>query len=130
MTREEKPAVRPRAGIVNLERRKHPRFDVDLPIEYHREASPGYLTGRVRNAGEGGLLVYLPERMEVGQHLKMKVFFTMGTRLDTIEALTQVVWADFRVGKDWGDYRCGVQFIDISEEDVEKLGRFLMNLSG
>ena len=68
---------KPRVGIVNLERRRHPRFTVDLPIEYYQFDSSIHYPGRLMDASEGGLLVYLPERVEVGQHLKMKLFFLL-----------------------------------------------------
>ena len=129
MEKEEKTETRPRAGIVNLEKRKHPRFSVDLPIEYHRMTSPTQLAGRAENASEGGLLVYLPEQVEIGQYLKIKIFFASGSRLDTIELSTEVVWTDFHPGKNWGDYRSGVKFLDISPEDLEKFGGFLKSLS-
>ena len=120
---------KPRVGIVNLERRRHPRFTVDLPIEYYKIDSPIHQTGRLTNASEGGLLVYLPEQMEIGQHLKMKLFFSFGSDLNIIEILAEVVWEDIHLGKDWRDYRYGVRFIDTSLDDLNKLKNFLRSLS-
>jgi c-di-GMP-binding flagellar brake protein YcgR len=117
-----------RYGTVNFEKRKHPRFSVDLPIEYSR-TDFSVQHGRVINASEGGLLVYLPEQMEIGQHLKLKLFFTSGSKLSTIEVLAEVAWTEIHSGETWGDYRCGVRFIDISPEDVTKLENFLRSLS-
>lgn len=71
-TEEEK--TKHRVGIVNLERRSFPRFSVDLPVEYYRINSTLSQTGRVVNVSEGGLLVYFPEQMEIGQHLRLKLF--------------------------------------------------------
>jgi c-di-GMP-binding flagellar brake protein YcgR len=42
--------------------------------------------------------------------------------------LAEVVWMDIHLGEGWGDYRCGVKFIDISPEDMRKLKNFLMSL--
>ena len=117
-----------RYGTVNFEKRKHPRFSVDLPIEYSR-TDFSVQHGRVINASEGGLLVYLPEQMEIGQHLKLKLFFTSGSKLSTIEVLAEVAWTEIHSGETWGVYRCGVRFIDISPEDVTKLKNFLRSLS-
>jgi hypothetical protein len=50
--------------------------------------------------------------------------------LNTIEVLAEVAWMDILSGESWGDYRCGVNFIDISPEDVTKLKNFLRSLSG
>jgi c-di-GMP-binding flagellar brake protein YcgR len=127
--REEERKNRPHYGTVNFEKRKHPRFDVDLPIEYVRSGS---VAGRSEtiNASEGGLLVYLREEMEVGQYLSLKLFFSSGSELTTIETLVRVVWTDIHLEEDREDYRAGVEFADISPEDLEKLKKFLRSLSG
>jgi c-di-GMP-binding flagellar brake protein YcgR len=128
METEEKEA-KPRTGVVSLEKRKYPRFSIDLPIEYYRISSSISQTGRALNISEGGLLIYFPEQMEIGQHLRLKLFFSLGSELNTIEMLAEVVWMDIHLGKDWGDYRSGVKFIDVSSEDIRKLENFLMHLS-
>jgi c-di-GMP-binding flagellar brake protein YcgR len=122
-------AAKPRTGIVHFERRKYPRFSVDLPIEYYRTDSSSSHTGRALNASEGGLLIYFPEPMEMGQQLNLKLFFSSGPSLNAIEVLGEVVWMDIHFGKDWGDYRCGVKFINVSPEDRAHLKKFLISLS-
>ena len=67
--------------------------------------------------------------MEIGQHLRLKLFFAFGSKLNSIEMLTEVVWVDFHLGKGWGDYRCGVRSVDISPEDLGRLKKFLKSLS-
>jgi c-di-GMP-binding flagellar brake protein YcgR len=116
-------------GIVNFERRKHPRFNIDLPIEYSLVPSPSSHPGRALNVGEGGLLVYLSEKVEINQFLQLKLFFPSGSELNGVELITEVVWRDIHLGKDWGDYRCGLRFVDISPEGLNKLKRFLRSLS-
>lgn len=126
---KEKKETEPHFGIVNLERRKYPRVTVDLPIEYRRIDSSARQTGRAQNASEGGLLLYLPEQMAIGQELRIKLFFTSGVELSAIEMVAQVAWTDIHLGREWGDYRAGVKFIDIPSEDLEKLRNFLRSLS-
>jgi c-di-GMP-binding flagellar brake protein YcgR len=125
----EEKETKPRVGIVNFEKRGHPRFTVDLPIEYYQINSSSSHAARVINASEGGLLVYLPEKMEIGQHLRLKLFFVSGSELNTIEMSTEVVWRDTHLGKNWGDYRSGVRFVDISTKDLNTLKTFLVSLS-
>jgi c-di-GMP-binding flagellar brake protein YcgR len=125
---EEKKKKQPRFGIVNLERRKYPRVTLDLPIEYYRVDSSVRQTGQVQNASEGGLLLYLAERMIIGQELKVRLFFTSGRELNTIEMLAQVVWTDIHLDQGGEDYRVGVKFIDVSSEDLDKLKNFLRSL--
>ena len=126
--RKEEEVTKPHYGTVNFEKRKHPRFNVELPVEYiqsDRAANHGEAT----NVSEGGLLVYFPEKIEVGQSFSMKLFFSSGFEFNTIEALVKVVWMDIHIGENWGDYRAGVRFVDISSVDLEKLKVFLGSLS-
>jgi c-di-GMP-binding flagellar brake protein YcgR len=126
--KDEEKEIKLRYGTVNIEKRKHPRFNIDLPIEYAR-TDLFVKHGRAINASEGGLLLYLPEQMEIGQHLRLKVFFSSGSELNKIETLVEVVWMDIHLGKDWGDYRTGVRFVDISPEDFNNLKNFWGSLS-
>ncbi len=125
----EDDAAKPHYGVVNFERRRHRRFNIDLPIEYYRTDSAVHRNGRVMNASEEGLLLYLPEQLGVGQYLRIKLFFTSGPGVTTIEMLVTVVWVDIHL-EDWEDYRTGVRSIGISPEDSVKLKNFLMDLSG
>lgn len=126
---EEPKEAKPRYGIVNFERRKYPRFSIDLPIEYYRENAETRLSGRAVNASEGGLLIYLPERAEIGERLRIKLFFPSGQDLNLVEMLVQVAWIDIQLGEEGKDYRSGVRFIDISSGDLVQLKNFLKGLS-
>ena len=116
-------------GIVNFERRKHPRFNIDLPIEYSPLTSSVSHAGRALNASEGGLLVYLSEKVEISQLLQLKLFFPSGSELNGVELIAEVVWMDIHLGKDWGDYRCGLKFFDIPPDGLNRLKQFLSSLS-
>ncbi len=122
--------VKPRVGIVSFEKRGHPRFSVDLPIEYKQINSVIDHASHTVNGSEGGLLVYLPEKVEIGQYLWLRLFFVSGSGLNTIEMLTEVVWRDVHPGENWGDYRSGVKFVQISTENLNNLKDFLKSLSG
>ena len=128
MKSEEKGA-KLRYGIVNFERRKFPRFSVDLPVEYEKIDS-FIPAGRVPNISEGGLLIYFPKRMEIGQRLKLRLFFSStGSGLSSIEALVEVVWVEIDSDKELGEYRSGVKFIHITQTDINLLKACLINLS-
>ena len=113
---------------VSSEKRKHPRFNVDLPIKYGRTQL--FLKyARAVNASQGGLLLRLPEEVEIGQHLALKLFFPSHAELSTIEASVQVVWMDLHMRKDWSwDYQTGVRFVNICAEDMTILKNFLINV--
>ena len=129
--RVEMQETKSRYGTVNFESRKHPRYNVDFPVEYDRIDSSNHSTGQALNISEEGLLIHFPEAMDVSQYIRLKLFLPSGSELKTIEMLAEVVWMDIHLDKNQGggDYRCGVKFIDISKEDLIELRNFLKSLS-
>jgi hypothetical protein len=114
---------------LNSEKRRYPRFDVDLPIKYSR-SSLFFKYARAVNASEGGLLLQLPEELGIGQQLALKLFFPSCADSSIIETVVKVVWMDVRLRKDWAwDYQTGVRFVDISREDIALLKSYLTDLS-
>jgi hypothetical protein len=114
--------------VLDSEKRKYPRFNVDLPIKYSR-SSFFFKYARAVNASEGGLLLHLPEELGIGQQLALKLFFPSCADSNIIETIVQVVWMDVRLRKDWAwDYQTGVRFVDISPENMAILKTFLADL--
>jgi len=136
--KKEERDKKPRAGVARfekelglkekMERRMYPRFLLNLPIEYLRLDSPVSYSSHTINASEGGLMICLHERLEVGQHLNLKIFCSSGSGLLTINPMVQVMWVDEQLGKD-ETYRHGVRFVDPASEDVQKFKGFFNTLS-
>jgi c-di-GMP-binding flagellar brake protein YcgR len=120
--------VKIRYGAADLERRRSPRFPIRLAIEYSRANSPINQTGQTIDASEGGLQILLPEQMEIGQKLNMKLFFSSGSKLSSFEVLAEVAWINTQLGEGEKLYRTGVKFINISRESMTKLKDFLASL--
>jgi hypothetical protein len=118
--------TKPRIDAIDSEKRRYPRFDIRLPIEYCQIKSSIAHTG---NISEGGFLIYFPEENDVNQYLSLKLFFSIGSELDAIKVLGKVIWMDSQLSKDGEHYPYGVKFIDISPEDGTKLRNFLRSLS-
>jgi len=116
--------VKPRYGIANFERRTYRRFPMRLPIEYYRAESPSNRTGHALDASEGGLQILFPEQVDVGQNLKIKVFFSSETGLNAIEMVVEVVWTNAQLAEGEKHYRSGVRFTNISPENMMKLKEF------
>ena len=61
---------KPHIGIAKfekeLEKRVHPRFLLNLPVEYYPIDSPGAAQGHTLNASQGGLMVCLKELFQKG----------------------------------------------------------------
>ena len=125
MAKEEK--TKPNLGTVNFERRKHPRFSINLPVEYWKIDRSTSALSRTGDISEGGLLLYVSEQVEVGQELDLKLFFNSDLGFKSIEARVQVAWRDFYFEKESG-CRVGLKFLEVSDEDLKKLKIFLNNL--
>jgi hypothetical protein len=136
--KKEEVSQKPRLGVARfekednpkkkMEKRMYPRFLLNLPIEYCHLDSPVSYSSHTINVSEGGLMVYLGEKLEAGQHLSLKIFCSYSLALLTIETLAQVMWADAHSGKD-GNYRHGVKFLVMKPEDLHHFKAFLDSLS-
>ena len=111
---------------LDSERRKHPRFNIDIPVKYNSIYHMFSKYGRAINASEGGLLVRLPEQIAVGQRLPLKLFFGSDSELSIIAPSVQVVWTGVHLKKDFTwDYQTGVRFVEIPQKDMLKYKNFL-----
>jgi c-di-GMP-binding flagellar brake protein YcgR len=122
--KKKKGRSKSKEGILILERRKHPRFRLELPLDYSIESIECY-GGVAANASKGGLLVYLPEAILVGTLLKIEILFVKGSELNSIRASAKVVWSDLAPKEIWGEYRYGLEFKSFQEGDLQKLRRLL-----
>jgi c-di-GMP-binding flagellar brake protein YcgR len=113
--------LKSKMGILAIERRKHLRFIVELPLSYSRVNNEELLGGIVANASGGGVLVYLPERMEIGAVLKIEIFYLNGLKLDAVKGIAKVVWSDLANRGSPGEHRYGLEFQYIDEKDHNKL---------
>lgn len=114
-------------GIFIVERRKHPRFRVDLPLGYSVE-SVDRQGGVAANASKSGLLVYLPEAIFVGSLVKVEILFAKGSGLNSIRATAKVVWSDLSSEEISGGYRYGLKFESFQERDLLKLRKLLIEM--
>ena len=112
-------------GVLAIEKRRHPRFNVELPLDYSRVDGKELYGGIVANASEGGVLVYLPERIEMGAFLKVDIIYVNGLELNTIQAIAKVVWQDFATRDTLGEHRYGLQFQQIDEVNLNRLSALL-----
>ena len=112
-------------GIFVIEKRRDPRYKVELPIDYSPINEKENYRGTIANANEGGILVYLPDRLEIGGLFRIKIFFPMDTVLSTIQAIAKVVWVDSAIQKPAGEYRYGLQLQSFLKGDLNKFRKLL-----
>ncbi len=108
------------------EKRKHPRVNMNLPLEYRISDTPKAQAGMVINASESGLLVHSLKDMPVGTKLNIAVLFPRGFQLANFEVFAEIVWKDIHWGENREGYQFGLKFIHILEEEHQKLKRLIV----
>jgi hypothetical protein len=104
------------------EERRHPRVILNLPIEYSSGRTHRPRAGHTFNLSPDGVMVNLPERLDIGQQIGLSIFFSFGQRVEWVRVNSQVIWVDSI--QQAGSYRSGIKFIDLSSHDRSKLEKF------
>jgi len=112
----------------NHERRRYPRSLMDLPLEYRVINAPYAHGGIVVNGSEEGFLIYSVKDMPIGTKLNLVVLFPKGFELTNFEVVAEVVRKDLHWEEDWEGFEYGLKFLQIFEEDREKLKQLLSGL--
>jgi hypothetical protein len=113
-------------GVLAFERRKHPRLTIEIPLDYSIvDGKTIHNGGLTADASEGGLLVYLLERIEIGALLRIEIFYMKGFSLETITTTLKVVWSNLTSRKNWREWRYGLEFQSIDEVNLHKLKTLL-----
>jgi c-di-GMP-binding flagellar brake protein YcgR len=102
--------------------RKHPRALLNLPVEYYATNPKAPRLGHTSDLSPDGVLLNIPEKLDIGQSIKLAIFVYLDKTVETIEVNSQVVWVAGRE-KD-GSFRSGVKFTDLSANDRHKLEKF------
>ena len=119
----------------NGEKRSHPRFVIDLSLEYREMGDSCLRGGIVIDVSKEGLLIETVRDIPVGTELNVTVLFPKGSELADFKVMTKIVrkkpyWKeDSKGNRYWEGYQYGLEFIQILDEDRRKLkgllgGRF------
>ena len=103
------------------EERKHPRFYLNLPIEFRAMNAQHVLGAMIVNASKTGLLIQSPNNVPAGTKLNIAVLFSNAFELANLEVLAEVVSTKNQLHDGRQGYELGLKFIQISEEDRQKL---------
>ena len=98
---------------------------MDLPLEYRVLNVPYAHGGLVVNASEAGLLIQSVKNIPAGAKLNIVVLFPRGFQLSCLEVVTEVIWKDAHQEDEWQGYYYGLNFIQILEDDRNKLRQLL-----
>ena len=109
-----------------LEKRRHTRVLMDLPLEYQILDAPYAHGGVVANASEAGLLILSIKSIPVGTKLNIAVLFPKEFQLSNFEVSAEIIWKEIYWKEDWEGYKYGLKFIRILDEDQWKLKDLLI----
>jgi c-di-GMP-binding flagellar brake protein YcgR len=102
--------------------RQYTRIHLHLPVEYYGSNAKIPRLGHTTNLSPGGVMLNLPEKLDIGQSINLAIFVSWGKTLEAIKVNSQVIWVQ---GSDKdGEFRSGVKFMDLSANDRNKLERF------
>jgi hypothetical protein len=106
------------------ERRKHRRIPLHLPTEYLTGEATRFRLCHTLNISEGGVLLCLSERAEVGQRLRIRIYYHFHSKINIFEAIGEVVWIGASKNPE-KKYQCALEFVDLSLADLRGLKGFL-----
>jgi hypothetical protein len=116
---------------LSKERRKHPRYTTDLPLNFRTTESPNIYAGLIINVSEGGLQIQTMKDMPTGTKLNIELFFAMDSELSALEGMARIIWKDDHddVWERRLGYKYGLKFVRISKENHLKLVHLLRDKS-
>ncbi len=112
-------------------RRRYPRFLIDLPLEYREMDDSCSHGAMIVNAGEGGVLAESPRDIPVGTELNITVLYPRGFELANFKVTAKIVWKepywreDLKRDRSSKGYQYGLKFVQILDEDRWKLSFLL-----
>ncbi len=107
--------------------RKFERFNISIPVLYSRELEAPSLEGKAVDISLGGLFIRAEQLPELDQVLRMEFSLPGG---DPIRCSARVAYLNQDIPDTFEGMihsGMGVEFIDITDDDLEKIDRILQN---
>ena len=111
------------------ERRKFPRLKFVVGVDY-KIVKENHFTSTAtqsKDIAAGGVCIVVLDKLEVGSSLSLK--FSLPDSAKPISAIGRIAWLEeFSVGSSHNSkaYDAGVEFIDIEDEDKQKISQFVI----
>jgi len=115
----ESPAPIKMVGSVGVEKRKHPRTDVNWPVSM--KTSMGIVPAKVTNISLGGAFIGCKKPLPVGEVFQMTM---TGPDNELVPATAEVVWSNASLPEDKVVNRgMGVRFLKLSDKHIHIVRR-------
>jgi hypothetical protein len=126
-------AVRRPEALDLIQRRAHPRYEVEVPVRFRHMDSATWRpwgksnTGTTINVGPGGMLLRTDASVEVGEQLDVMLPLSLGNRISTTDRVIRVAAQPGRAPADAGQphpVEVAVEFTRITAVDREWIVRY------
>ncbi len=81
--------------------------------------------GVIADINQNGLCVHSIVDMEIGQELRIRISYSLGTAFNEFYVLARIIGKDLCCSEGWETYKYDLEFSKISELDRQKLSHFL-----
>lgn len=100
-------------------RRQYPRYNASI---CYRAASLFSARKPIVDIGLGGIRIHIDEHLKIGKRLEIELILPENT---TLTCTVKVVWVSSLVEGNSAKYETGLQFLNISPENVKHLAKVL-----
>jgi PilZ domain len=111
------------------EKREFPRIIITLPLDFWMSDGSNIVSGIVINMSLGGFLIQSFKDLPVGLRIDVKVLFSLILEIGDFKAVAEIIWKDMDIWEGWEGYQYGLKFVQISNEERNKLEEVLKNQS-
>lgn len=106
------------------EKRKFLRVRADFGLKYKiKDSHSSPIKAVSVNIGEGGIMMKIPEKLDIGTLLKLKI--TLPSPHVTISTLARVVYVLDNYWDEYPPYRCGVELLELKKKERELIRKFV-----
>ncbi len=107
------------------EKRRFPRLDIRVKVEYQIAESPqNKIKSFTKNVSQGGICLFLDSSLDKGTLLDLKLY--MPDKNEPILATGKIAWIEkFEVGDTKEQFEAGIEFIDIAKEDSDRVAKYV-----
>ena len=104
------------SGSIDYHRR-YPRVNLELKVDFRvllHENEKDRISLNTISLGGGGLMFLSPNKLPTGTRLEMRLYHYA----HVIKFIAEVAWTEHLVGTETSDFKCGLEFVKISQDDL------------
>ena len=113
------------SGSIEYDRR-YPRVNLELKADFRillPQNEKDRFELQTKSLGGGGLMFLSPVKLSSGTRVEIRLFYYA----HVIQFIAEVVWTEQLVGTETADFKCGLEYVKISQDDLLNIHQILEN---